>query len=305
MKKLIIILSIGWTIALSNTQTINAQAVSVNINLDIQPAWGPSGYQYASFYYIPALNIYYDINNGLFIYLNGRRWIANHYLPKKYGKYDLYLMHKVVLNNIYNPWTHNKYHKRTYAHFRNSRSQTSIYYVNDHHQYHRAKQNHWAWVEPRYMPTRSKLTHKHLEHKHQQAQFNKKPYRPSAINSRSTPSGKQNQIAADNRSSKQNRQPIASRNRIENRAAGTPNRENKATANKRNNEVSKNGNKQIDKSKNNRTKRDQQSVDNNSTRTESKSANIRKGRKGASVEKRSEKKEIKKNNSRRSDGSKR
>lgn len=156
MKKFIIILSAALVIGIFHTNTIDAQPVSVNvnINLDRQPAWGPVGYDYAEFYYFPALNIYFDVNNALFYYLNDRKWVANYYLPVSYSRLDLYHMYKVVLNNSHHPWTLNRTHKRAYAHFHNDRSQTPISQAKDH-RYGKAKNNTRAWVEPRSSSHRS------------------------------------------------------------------------------------------------------------------------------------------------------
>jgi hypothetical protein len=132
-----------------NVNSADAQPVSVNINinLDRQPAWGPAGYDYAEFYYFPSLNIYFDVNETLFYYLSGRRWVAGYYLPVAYSRYDLYYMYKVVLNDYHNPWVYNKVHKRTYARFRNVRSQTPIRHATEH-RYGKARNNTRAWIEP-------------------------------------------------------------------------------------------------------------------------------------------------------------
>ncbi|MDR3269173.1 MAG: hypothetical protein LBT83_08930 [Tannerella sp.] len=150
MKKLSIILGLGLTIGLFHVNAVDAQSVSlqVNINLDHQPAWGPVGYDYAAFYYFPALNIYFDVNNAMFYYPDGRKWLASYYLPVAYNRYDLYRMYKVVLNDVPRPWVHNQVHKRNYAHFYNDRSQTPISHAKEY-RYSKAKNNTRAWIEPR------------------------------------------------------------------------------------------------------------------------------------------------------------
>jgi hypothetical protein len=133
-----------------NVNASGAQNVSVNvnINLDRQPAWGPSGYHYAAFYYIPAINVYYDVINELFYYRKSMRWVASYYLPEKYYRYDLYSLYKVVLNDLTHPWLHNKVHRRTYAHFKRIKTQAPIRLMSDQ-RYYRAKNNTRAWAEPR------------------------------------------------------------------------------------------------------------------------------------------------------------
>ncbi|MRG44765.1 hypothetical protein GFS24_06550 [Chitinophaga sp. SYP-B3965] len=74
----------------------NAQ-VSINVNIGSQPAWGPVGYDYAEYYYLPDVDAYYYIPDRQFIYLNGNRWVRARALPAAYH-YDLYSGYKVVVN---------------------------------------------------------------------------------------------------------------------------------------------------------------------------------------------------------------
>lgn len=149
MKKSIIILSLGFIIGLINNQPTGAQqlAVNVHINLDRQPAWGPSGYSYASFYYLPEIDIYFDVESSLFYYLNGRRWVSSYYLPERYHRYDFYGLYKVVLNDYQRPWRYNESHRKMYAKYYHNRTQTPIFHMKSH-AYHKAKGNTRAWVEP-------------------------------------------------------------------------------------------------------------------------------------------------------------
>lgn len=143
MKKIIFALSIILTVALLNN-TANAQ-VNINVNLNNQPAWGPSGYDYANFYYFPDLNIYFDINSSLFYYLSGSKWISNQYLPSKYSKYDFYNMYKVVINDNNQPWLNNKTHKKEYSQYKNNKTQIPIRNSNDT-RYNQSKNNTVNWV---------------------------------------------------------------------------------------------------------------------------------------------------------------
>ena len=65
MKKLFFILSFGLIVGMFPAGKAEAQ-VRININIDMQPAWGPSGYDYAEYYYIPEINIYYDVLSRMF-----------------------------------------------------------------------------------------------------------------------------------------------------------------------------------------------------------------------------------------------
>ena len=150
MKKLIFILGLGLMFGSAPVNKMEAQ-VYVNFNIDIQPAWGPSGYEYAEFYYIPEVNIYYDVVQRLYYYPSGNRWICSSYLPVSYSYYDFYSLYKVVLNGILQPWRYNANHLRLYAHYRYNYLQMPIFYMTDY-RYMRARVNYFHWVEPHYMP---------------------------------------------------------------------------------------------------------------------------------------------------------
>ncbi|MCD8179473.1 MAG: hypothetical protein LUE98_19560 [Tannerellaceae bacterium] len=145
MKKIIALLAI--ILASATLVPVQAQNVNININLNIdrQPAWGPIGYKYVDYYYFPDINIYYDVNNGLFYYSSRGKWIADRYLPAKYRTYDLYVMYKVVLNER-QPWVYNKVHRRQYAHFRGDRTQVVIRNTTDS-RYRKSRYNTVSWVD--------------------------------------------------------------------------------------------------------------------------------------------------------------
>ena len=101
-------------------------------NRSVQPTWGPVGYHYVSFYYLPELDIYYDVNQKLFVYSNGTKWEYAQSLPKKYQTYNLYSTYKVVFqdDNI-QPFTENKKHQRAYKQYRKDNSQVPIIATKD------------------------------------------------------------------------------------------------------------------------------------------------------------------------------
>ena len=159
MKKLIFILGLGLIIGMVNINNTEAQ-VHVSINIDIQPAWGPSGYNYAEYYYIPEINVYYDVVNQMYYYNNRGRWISCLFLPVAYSYYDFYSLYKVVLNGILHPWNYNRRHYSLYSGYRHNYNQMPIFYMRDT-RYHRARSNYHGWVEPRYMPKNNGRPHSH------------------------------------------------------------------------------------------------------------------------------------------------
>ncbi|AHF14805.1 hypothetical protein [Niabella soli] len=116
---------------LAIAQVARAQ-VSVNINIGSQPQWGPSGYNYARYYYIPEINAYYDVTSRTYIFQNGRRWVTKRSLPGRYRNFDLYRTYKVVVNSD-RPWQNNAVHIRNYSRYRTNYSQVNIRDYNVRH----------------------------------------------------------------------------------------------------------------------------------------------------------------------------
>jgi hypothetical protein len=120
MKKIILVA----TLAACSAFTATAQ-VRVNINIGTQPAWGPVGYDYVEYYYLPDADAYYDVNNRVFVYFDGRSWIHGRALPGRYGSMDLYHVHKVVINDR-DPWMHHQRYHQQYYSYRGRRDQVII-----------------------------------------------------------------------------------------------------------------------------------------------------------------------------------
>ncbi len=125
MKKMILlVLLIG---GLASAQKADAQ---VNINLGLQPAWGPTGYQYVDYYYMPDIETYYYVPSKQFIYLNNGKWVYSAGLPSRYRTYNLYNGYKVVVNEP-KPYLKHATYKVKYAKFKGANGkQKSIKYSN-------------------------------------------------------------------------------------------------------------------------------------------------------------------------------
>lgn len=124
MKK--IIFTAALLLGSLSFQAARAQ-VSFHLNLNIgnQPDWGPVGYEHASYYYIPDIDAYYDVETHQYIYLENSIWVHRTYLPVRYRGYDLYNGYKVVVNQP-NPWLRHTYYRTTYASYRGRRGQAII-----------------------------------------------------------------------------------------------------------------------------------------------------------------------------------
>lgn len=143
MKK--IILSIGFLIAIAGFSGMEAANINVNVNIGVQPAWGPVGYNYAAFYYFPDINVYYNVNQSLFHFSQRGRWVSARYLPFAYRNYDLYGLYKVVIADN-DPWRFNNRHINDYRHFRGNRSQVVIRNSHDN-RYSDSRRNEVRWYD--------------------------------------------------------------------------------------------------------------------------------------------------------------
>ncbi|MCD6010328.1 MAG: hypothetical protein K0Q79_190 [Flavipsychrobacter sp.] len=135
MKKLIFFIAIfigcyGYS---SNAQ------VSFQLNIGSQPLWGPAGYDYARYYYIPAIDAYYDISAQQYVYYNNGGWGRYSYLPPRYRNFDLYGAYKVVINNP-NPWTNHNSYRNRYSRYGNRGGQVVI----------RDSRDNRYWANPRH-----------------------------------------------------------------------------------------------------------------------------------------------------------
>lgn len=114
MKKMILILGIMLCI-ISQTE-VKAQVVKVNISS--QPLWGPVGYKYVEYYYIPDCEVYYYVPGRTYYYYSGGTWLHASSLPGSYGC-NVYSSYKVVINKP-SPWLQHRVYKVKYAKYKTS-----------------------------------------------------------------------------------------------------------------------------------------------------------------------------------------
>jgi len=116
MKKIVLITCL---VAIGSIYGYKADAqvrFNVNVNIGSQPAWGPVGYDYAEYYYMPDIDAYYYVPERQFIYLEGSRWVFAPALPPRFH-YDLYRGYKVVVNDP-RPYLHPGIYRDRYAGYR-------------------------------------------------------------------------------------------------------------------------------------------------------------------------------------------
>jgi len=98
---------------------------NAGINIDAQPEWGPSGYDYAENYYLPDVEAYYCVPRRQFVYFDRGNWVYASSLPGRCSNYNLYSGYKVVLNGR-DPWYHFNEHRIQYAPYRFRHDQVVI-----------------------------------------------------------------------------------------------------------------------------------------------------------------------------------
>lgn len=130
MKKLVISsVIIFFAVAAANNSEAQVR-LNVNVNIGSQPVWGPVGYDYAEYYYLPDIECYYYVPRREFVYLSGNRWVFSASLPPRYRNYDLYSGYKVVINEP-RPYLHFTQDRERYSRYRGDRSQIIIRNSND------------------------------------------------------------------------------------------------------------------------------------------------------------------------------
>lgn len=123
MKK--IILAVIFGVASLSSISTKAQ-VSVNINIGSQPQWGPAGYDHVDYYYLPDMDVYYNVPAKQYVYLENGRWIKRSSLPSRYRGYNLYNSYKVVMNSP-KPYLAHQTHVKEYSRYKNNNNkQVSI-----------------------------------------------------------------------------------------------------------------------------------------------------------------------------------
>lgn len=123
--------------------------LGIRININVQPAWGPVGYDHVDYYYLPDIEAYYCVDRREYTWLDRGAWVTTPYLPPRFHDYDLYHGYKVVINEP-NPWYHHDRYRVQYQGYRGRRDQAFIrdsrdprYYANPGHpEYNRWRRDH-------------------------------------------------------------------------------------------------------------------------------------------------------------------
>ncbi|MBK6828894.1 MAG: hypothetical protein KAX45_08725 [Chitinophagaceae bacterium] len=124
MKK--ILLLSGFILGSILFQEASAQLrISIRANIGSQPVWGPSGYDRAEYYYLPEIDVFYNVSRRQYVYEQRGRWVFSASLPRQYRNYDLYSGYKVVVNDN-RPYRNAGMYRTKYATYKNNHNQESI-----------------------------------------------------------------------------------------------------------------------------------------------------------------------------------
>ncbi|GEO02535.1 hypothetical protein AAE02nite_01990 [Adhaeribacter aerolatus] len=107
------------------TLTLPAAAQLSVINISSQPVWGPVGYDYVEYYYLPDIDIYYHVPTQQYVYFVNRHWVYSRVLPPHLRYYDFYRGYKVVMNEP-RPYQYHDRYRRDYGHYRGRMGQPVI-----------------------------------------------------------------------------------------------------------------------------------------------------------------------------------
>jgi hypothetical protein len=123
--------------------TADAQLrINLGFNLDRQPAWGPTGYDHVEYYYMPDMDVYFNVPQQRYYYNERGRWIGRSSLPPRYRGSNMYNSYKVVVNEP-RAYENNRAHREQYSSFKGRHDQEVIrdsrdskYFVNRYHPQH-------------------------------------------------------------------------------------------------------------------------------------------------------------------------
>ena len=135
---LIIGLAVFFTAGSADAQL----SIHLGFNFETQPMWGPTGYDHVEYYYLPDIEVYYNVPQQRFYYYEGGVWIGRSSLPYRYRHYDFYNSYKVVVNDR-TPYRNHRIYREKYFSYRGRHDQPVIrdsrderYYSNKRHPEH-------------------------------------------------------------------------------------------------------------------------------------------------------------------------
>jgi hypothetical protein len=126
---------IGLLIAIMSLQGCYSTGSISGDNNIAPPPWAPSygDVSEVHYYYLPDLEIYYDVWNHEYVYLQDGNWIYSSMLPPYYSSYDINNTFVVALDaRVHQPWMHHQLYASHYPRY---------YYRTDHNRYYDPHRN--------------------------------------------------------------------------------------------------------------------------------------------------------------------
>ena len=115
MKTLVRLLAFALGIVGLVFSAPTAAQAQVGVNVQIgAPTWGPPVPQGTQYYYIPEIDGYYDIYNGVYLVFDGNQWVQLPYIDG----YDPYYFHPVPVSYVGpQPWLYIGSYRRYYPQY--------------------------------------------------------------------------------------------------------------------------------------------------------------------------------------------
>jgi hypothetical protein len=123
MKKVVIVFAVVL-ISMINAVETKAQ-VAASVNIGMQPAWGPVGYDYVEYYYLPAYELYYYVPARQYVYWDGVQWVIVTKLPNRFRTVNFYTTYKVVINEP-KPYLHHEQLKARYMKYKDETGKQEV-----------------------------------------------------------------------------------------------------------------------------------------------------------------------------------
>jgi len=120
MRNLFLQIALLFLVAVMLQSCYVAQPVPVQqtvVQTVVPPPWAPQyeNVQQVQYYYMPDQQIYYDVWNHEYVYLDRGAWVFSPGMPPMYANYDMSSAYVVVLDyHVHEPWRH---HEQYYSHY--------------------------------------------------------------------------------------------------------------------------------------------------------------------------------------------
>jgi len=111
MKKIILLLVFLLNCLIAQLTLANHKDKSNIVN---QPVWGPVGYDYVAYYYLPEIETYYSVKKEKYIFLENGNWVSSNSIPARSFGYNLY-QGRVIVINEYKPFLRHNYYSSKYS----------------------------------------------------------------------------------------------------------------------------------------------------------------------------------------------